>query len=182
MAFHWRSLPVSLSPRVSAILLSCALLLLFSTSQSRADSITLPSSPDPWQQLVQTWNDGKPLMLRMPLSVTQLEQRLAEATTYSAAQEQTINALADSLSKRDNLLSASDRIRDQQSSYISNLEGSLASSQASTDQISKDLTSAKTAAQVILAENRLLKIGGSVLLVGLAVLGGYEGGHALKWW
>jgi uncharacterized coiled-coil protein SlyX len=121
-------------------------------------------------------------MLRMPLSVTQLEQRLAEATTYSAAQEQTINALADSLSKRDNLLSASDRIRDQQSSYISNLEGSLASSQASTDQISKDLTSAKTAAQVILAENRLLKIGGSVLLVGLAVLGGYEGGHALKWW
>jgi hypothetical protein len=37
-------------------------------------------------------------------------------------------------------------------------------------------------AQAVELENKILKIVGSVLLVGLAVLGGYEGGHALKWW
>ena len=37
-------------------------------------------------------------------------------------------------------------------------------------------------AKALEAENSLLKIGGSILLVGAAVLGGYEGGHALKWW
>jgi uncharacterized membrane protein YgaE (UPF0421/DUF939 family) len=110
---------------------------------------------------------------------------LAEArrsNNHLQSQEQTISALVDSLSKRDSLLQTSESIRLQQSSYISSLEGSLATSQASIDQISEDLTSAQRAAQVVEAENKLLKIGGSVLLVGAAVLGGYEGGHVLKWW
>ena len=162
--------------------LSCALLLLLSTAPSRADSITLPSSPDPWQQLVQTWNDGKPLMLRMPLLVGLLQQRLDAALTYSRAQEQTISALMDSLSKRDNLLQASERIRTQQSRSITNLDALLASSQASTAQISQDLTSAKAAAKVLEAENRLLRIGGTALLVAVLGIGAYEGGHALHWW
>lgn len=159
-------------PRALAISLSCSLLLLLCSVPSQADSITLPSSPDPWQQLVQTWNDGKPLMLSMPLSVALLQQRLDAALTYSRAQEQTISALMGSLNKRDSLLSASDKIRAQQSSSISNLEGSLASSQASTAQISRDLTSAQTAARVVEAENRLLKYGmiGAVAVTVVAVI------------
>mgnify|MGYP001383987954 CR=1 FL=1 len=158
--------------RLPCTSLSFSLLLLLSSVPSRADSITLPSSPDPWQQLVQTWNDGKPLMLGMPLSVMQLEQRLAAALTYSRAQEQTISALIDSLSKQASLLSASDKIRDQQSSSISSLDASLASSQASTAQISKDLTSAKLAALVVEAENRLLRYGmiGAVAVTVVAVI------------
>jgi hypothetical protein len=31
-------------------------------------------------------------------------------------------------------------------------------------------------------ENKILKIGGSVLLVAAVVIGGYEGGKALRWW
>jgi hypothetical protein len=180
--YSWRLLWASSLPRFWAILLSCALLLLASIAPLPADSITLPNSPDPWQTLVQTWNDGKPLMLGMPQTVMQLVQRLNAAKAYSQAQELTVSALVDSLNKRDSLLSASEAIRDQQSNTISSLDASLASSQVSTAQISKDLTSAQTAARAVEAENKVLKIGGSVLLVGLAVLGGYEGGRALRWW
>ena len=121
-------------------------------------------------------------MLRMPFSVALLQQRLDAALTYSRAQEQTISALMDSLNKRDNLLLQSEAIRLQQSNSITSLEDSLASSQASTDQISQDLTSAKASAKILEAENRLLKIGGSVLLVAAIGIGAYEGGHALRWW
>ena len=174
--------PVSLSRRWWAISLCSLPLLLASVQPSQADSITLPSSPDPWQVLVQTWNDGKPLMLRMPQTVQQLQQRLGAALVYSQALEQTVTALTDSLSKRDSLLEQSESIRLQQSNSISSLDASLVSSQESTDQISKDLTSAQTAARAVEAENRLLKIGCTVLLVAVVGIGGYEGGHALKWW
>jgi hypothetical protein len=98
-------------------------------------------------------------MLGMPLSVQQLQQRLAGALTYSQALEGTVTALTDSLSKRDDLLRQSEATRAQQSSSISRLEGSLVSSQESTDLISKDLTSARTAARVVEAENALLRYG-----------------------
>ena len=36
--------------------------------------------------------------------------------------------------------------------------------------------------QAVELENKILKVTGSIVLAGLAVLGGYEGGHALRWW
>jgi hypothetical protein len=37
-------------------------------------------------------------------------------------------------------------------------------------------------AKAVELENKILKIGGSVLLVAVVVIGGYEGGKALRWW
>ena len=62
------------------------------------------------------------------------------------------------------------------------LQTDLDASIASTTQIKADLQKATIDAKALEAQNEVLKIGGGILLAGLAALGIYEGGHALKAW
>jgi len=157
-----------------------ALLLCISpTAQGQNSTLISPISEPLWQALLPIATD---LPGSYDLFISNLISQVGTLTTNNGSLSASNLSLLDSNNSLtlENVglrasLKASREAEARSESKSTLLQKDLSDSIASTIRAQAD-------AKALELENKVLKIGGSVLLVVAVVVAGYEGGRALRWW